>query len=187
MKLATFFFVMAFVVSAAPRAAAQDRDRDRDRDDDRARAERHLPVVTSVSVPFFADASESTRDRVFTAVIVTKTAKVPAEWPLVIDASMMVDGDPVKGSLAGVQCAAAIDGHHGAFTPVPQPATPPPPSSVDLPSTPGRFPNLHWGGSFAAGPIPRGTHTFTIGCVGASPFQLRGTVSLKVFGNPSGK
>jgi hypothetical protein len=183
----TFLLAVALAASAAPRAAAQDRDRDHDRDDDRGRSERHLPEVTSISVPFFADASDAGRDRAFAVVIVKKTARVPAEWPLVIQASMMVDGDPAKGPAAGVSCAPAIDGHRGVLTPLPQPPDPAPPSSVDAAPAPGLFPNLHWFGNFSAGPIPRGTHTFTVECVGATPFQLRGTVSVNVFGNPSGR
>ncbi len=187
--VSTFFLAAALAVAAAPRAATQDRDRDRDhdRDDDRGRSERHLPAVTSVSVPFFADASDGSRDRAFAAVIVKKIARVPAEWPLIIQASVMVDGDPVKGPVGGVRCAPAIDGHRGVLTPLPQPPDPGPPSGVDVAPAPGLFPNLHWFGNFSAGPIPRGEHTFTVECVSATPFQLRGTVSLKVFGNPSGK
>ncbi len=171
----------ACVLSVVPLARAQERERGRSAEAGR------LPVVTALTSPFFADGSEAAGgDRAFAATVLTKTARVPAAWPLVIQASILVDGDPPKGPLGDARCALAIDGHRAAVTPVPQLETPITGDEAGRdPLTRGTFPDLLWRGTFTAGPIPPGLHTFTLECESSTPFQMRGTAALKVSGNPS--
>jgi hypothetical protein len=150
------------------------------------------PVVANLSSPFFADGSVRVEHdaRRFVAIVLSKTARLPAAWPLVIQASIMLDGDVLKSTFAGLACAPAIDGHVGAASPMPQlPAVPVDNAlggdvaGVAAPPVP-QFPDLHWGGAFTAGPIPPGPHTFTLVCASASPFELRGNATLVVTARP---
>jgi hypothetical protein len=152
----------------------------------------HGPVIVSTRTPFLADTTGGVpADRRFAATVLTVPARVPAAWPLVIEATMMVDGDPLKGPLGDVRCAPAIDGVRAVPIPVPQPAPVPAESQTgrgevaDLAPALPPFPNLLWQGTFDAGPIPPGRHAFTLECDGSSPFRIRGTASLRVTGNPS--
>jgi hypothetical protein len=177
----TILLALVITLGAVPLVDAQGHDEDRGRGHEKTRG----PVVASVRAPFFADTVNGGRiDRLFAATVLTALARVPAAWPLVLDASIVVDGDPVKGPLGDLRCAPAIDGVLAVPIPVPQPD-----SSVPgdvAPRTP-VFPDLHWQGTFTAGPIPPGRHAFTLECEGTSAFQIRGSASLRVIGNPSGR
>lgn len=146
----------------------------------------HGPVIASTRTTFFVDATgDGPADRRFAATVLTVPARVPAAWPLVIEASMMVDGDPMKGPLGDVRCAPAIDGVRAVPMPVPQPGPSAPAGDVAADRAPAPpFPNLHWQGTFTAGPIPPGRHAFTLECEGSSPFRMRGSASLRVTANP---
>ena len=183
---AAFVVAATAAVLAGTNLAAQDRAPD---------PRRHGPVVADVSSPFFADGSvriEHDQRRFFAAVL-TKTGRVPAAWPLVIRASITLDGDVLKSTFDGLSCAPAIDGHLGVATPMPQPPVsdtainPLAGDAVGAPRQTPMFPDLRWGGTFAAGPIPAGVHTFTLVCSSASPFELRGEAMLNVTGNPSAR
>src|SRR5262249_17198639 len=92
---------------AGGRAAAQERARG--------------PVVVEVSAPFVAEGAVPVEhdQRRFPAMILTRTGRVPAAWPLVIHASITLDGDVLKSDFDALRCAPAIDGHAGLLTLMP--------------------------------------------------------------------